>query len=62
MTVTEYLAIKQLLQQNQRHILQNQQLLNDIRHRQSWWFDFGANVAGNAAYDVAIWLVRRLLK
>ena len=55
MTTAEYLALKRLLESNSR-------TLHDIRRRQSWWLDFGANVAGNAAYDGALWLLRRLLR
>lgn len=37
--------------------------LTDIReHQQSWFGNFGANIAGNAAYDAALWLLGRIIK
>ena len=37
--------------------------LTDIReHQQSWLGNFGANIAGNAAYDAALWLLGRIIK
>ncbi len=39
-----------------------EQQLRDIRRHQSWWSDFGANIAGNAVYDGALWLLRRLAR
>ena len=32
------------------------------RNRHSWIQDFGANVAGNAAWDGFVWLASRLIK
>lgn len=35
----------------------------DLLSKQNhFWRDFGANIAGNAAYDSALWLASRLLK
>ena len=31
-------------------------------NRQSWLSDFGANIAGNAVFDGAVWLVSKLIK
>ncbi len=36
--------------------------LTDHIARHSWLSDFGANVAGNAAYDAALWVIRRLVQ
>ena len=36
--------------------------LRNIDRRQSWWLDLSSNVAGNAIFDGAVWVVRRLLK
>lgn len=48
------------------HILHTQgEQLTDIQKRvdqHTWLSDFGANIAGNAAYGVSIWLLRGLLK
>ena len=30
--------------------------------KHSWLADFGANVAGNAAFDSAVWLLSKLIK
>lgn len=54
MTERDWLLM-QALQRQERQ-------LHDIRRHQSWWLDFGANIAGNAAYDGALWLLRRLFR
>ena len=45
-----------------RALQRQEQQLRDIRSHQSWWGDFAANVAGNAAYDGALWVLRRLAR
>ena len=35
--------------------------LQEIKRRQSWWLDFGANVAGNAFTDALWWVGRKLI-
>lgn len=48
-----------------RVLLTQGKQLTDIQRRvdqHTWLSDFGANVAGNAAYEAAIWFLRRLLK
>lgn len=40
-------------------------MLEDINRkvsRQTWLSDFSSNIAGNAAWDAAVWLVSRLLR
>jgi len=37
-------------------------LLRDIRRRQSWWYDLSSNIAGNAIFDGAVWLLSRLIR
>ena len=58
----------QLTMQNKSHseimaVLQQQQAqLADIkRHQQTFAADFASNVAGNAAYDAALWLVKKAI-
>ena len=43
---------------------QGEQLTDIQKHvdQHTWLSDFGANIAGNAAYGVSIWLLRRILK
>lgn len=36
--------------------------LDDIRRKQSWWLDFSSNLAGNAVWDGAVWLLGRLIR
>lgn len=36
--------------------------LEGLLNQNHFWRDFGANIAGNAAYDSALWLASRLLK
>ena len=59
----------QMTMQNKSHseimaALQQQQVqLADIKkHQQTFAADFASNVAGNAAYDAALWLVKRLFR
>lgn len=43
---------------------QNQQITDIQEHvdKNHWLSDFGANIAGNAAYGAAIWLLGRIIK
>ena len=57
----------QMTMQNKSHseimsaLQQQQSQLADIKkHQQTFAADFASNVAGNAAYDAALWLLRRL--
>ena len=59
----------QMSMQNRSHqeimaALQHQQAqLADLRkHQQTFGEDFASNIAGNAAYDAALWLVKRLFR
>lgn len=40
-------------------VLRNQ---DKIRRNQSWWLDLSSNVAGNALFDGAVWLIKKLSK
>ena len=58
----------QMTMQNKSHseimaALQQQQVqLADIKkHQQTFAADFASNIAGNAAYDASIWMLRRLV-
>lgn len=40
-------------------------LLRDIEHkvsRKTWFSDFSSNIAGNAVWDGAVWLISRFLR
>ena len=59
----------QMTMQNRSHseimaaLQQQQAQLADIKkHQQTFAADFASNIAGNAAYDAALWLVRRLFR
>ena len=59
----------QMTMQNRSHseimsaLQQQQAQLADIKkHQQTFAADFASNVAGNAAYDAALWLVKRLFR
>ena len=59
----------QMTIQNKSHseimaaLQQQQAQLADIKkHQQTFAADFASNIAGNAAYDAALWLVRRLFR
>lgn len=36
--------------------------LDEIKRKQSFGIDLGANIAGNAIYDSVLWIARKLLK
>lgn len=38
------------------------QELQEIKRKQSWWLDLSSNIAGNAIFDGAVWLVSRLFR
>ena len=40
-------------------VLRNQER---IKRNQSWWLDLSSNVAGNAIFEGAIWIAKRLLR
>ena len=40
---------------------QEEQLLQ-LRKGQSWWLDLSSNVAGNAIFDGAVWLLGKLIR
>jgi len=50
----DWMMLQALQEQNEK--------LEDIRRRQSWWRDFSSNVAGNAVWDGAVFLLSRLLR
>ena len=59
----------QMTMQNKSHseimaaLQQQQAQLADIKkHQQTFAADFASNVAGNAAYDAALWLVKKLFR
>lgn len=64
MTPIEFLTLKKLIQQNQRHLLTNQQHLERlVRHaeRDRWYVAFGSDVAANILTTAGFWLLQKLL-
>lgn len=60
MTSEEFLVLKSLMQQNQRHLLTNQQHLERlVEHadRDRWYVAFGSDVAANVLTTSAFWLL-----
>lgn len=45
-----------------RALRRQDDMLRQIRRRQSWWSDLSSNVAGNAIFDGAVWLISKLIK
>jgi len=47
-----------------REIMQALQEINDKadKNRPSWLNDFSANIAGNAVFDGAVWLLSKLIR
>ena len=65
MSPEEKRTFVQLTMQNKSHeeIMQAIQNLNKKvdANRHSWLSDFGANIAGNAAFDGAVWILGKLI-
>ena len=64
MTSEEFLVLKSLVQQNQRHLLTNQQHLERLvehANRDRWHVAFGSDVAANVLTTSAFWLLQKLL-
>lgn len=64
MTSEEYLQLKALMQQNQRHLLTNQRHLERlVQHaeRDRWYISFGSDVAANVLTTAGFWLLQKLL-
>ena len=64
MTSEEFLILKSLMQQNQRHLLTNQQHLERlVQHadRDRWYVAFGSDVAANVLTTSAFWLLGKIL-
>lgn len=65
MTSEEFLVLKSLMQQNQRHLLTNQQHLERLvehANRDRWYVAFGSDVAANVLTTSAFWLLQKLLE
>jgi hypothetical protein len=64
MTSEEFLQLKALMQQNQRHLLTNQRHLERlVQHaeRDRWYVAFGSDVAANVLTTAGFWLLQKLL-
>lgn len=64
MTSEEYLTLKALMQQNQRHLIANQQQLERlVKHAEKdrWYVAFGSDVAANVLTTAGFWLLQKLL-
>ena len=64
MTTEEFLELRALVRQNQRHLLTNQRHLEQlVRHagRDRWYVAFGSDVAANILTNAGFWLLQRLL-
>ena len=64
MTSEEFLTLKALMQQNQRHLLANQRHLERlVEHagRDRWYVAFGSDVAANVLTTAGFWLLQKLL-
>ena len=64
MTSEEFLVLKQMMKQNQRHLLTNQRHLEHIvEHidKDRWYIAFGSDVAANVLTTSAFWLLQKLL-
>lgn len=64
MTPEEFLTLKALMQQNQRHLLTNQRHLERLvehAERDRWYVAFGSDVAANVLTTAGFWLLQKLL-
>lgn len=65
MTSEEFLQLKALMRQNQRHLLTNQQHLQHLvekADRDRWYTAFGSDVAANVLTTAGFWLLQKLFK
>lgn len=65
MTSEEFLILKQMMKQNQRHLLTNQrhlQRLVEHADRDRWYISFGSDVAANVLTNSVFWLLGKLFK
>lgn len=63
MTSEEFLVLKELMKQNQRHLLTNQRHLERIVNhidKDRWYVSFGSDVAANVLTTSAFWLLGKL--
>ena len=64
MTSEEFLVLKSLMQQNQRHLLTNQRHLEQLvqhANRDRWYVSFGSDVAANVLTTAGFLLLQKLL-
>ena len=54
MTRRDWMLLQALQRQDRK--------LDQIRRGQSWWLDLSSNVAGNAIFDGAVWLFKRIAR
>lgn len=65
MNSEEFLQLKTLIQQNERHLLTNQRHLQKLvehANRDRWYISFGSDVAANVLTTAGYWLFGRLFK
>lgn len=63
MTPEEFLVLKSMMRQNQRHLLTNQRHLERlVQHadRDRWYTAFGSDVAANVLTTAGFWLLGKL--
>jgi len=64
MTSEEFLQLRALMKQNQRHLLTNQQHLERLvqhANRDRWYVSFGSDVAVNVLTTAGFWILQKLL-
>ena len=64
MTSEEFLQLKSLIRQNNRHLLTNQSHLEHlVRHanRDRWYISFGSDVAANVLTTAGFWFLQKIL-
>ena len=62
MKANEWLMLKNLLDKQQAIRQAQLEEINRKVSGQTWLRDFSSNIAGNAVWDAAVWVARKLLR
>ena len=62
MKAEEWLMLKNLLEKQQAERRMQLEEIDRKVSGQTWLRDFSSNIAGNAVWDAAVWIAKRLIR
>lgn len=62
MKAEEWLMLKNLLEKQQAERRRQLEEIDRKVSGQTWLRDFSSNIAGNAVWDAAVWIAKRLIR